>query len=237
MKTGHWLPILINGVLCVCAVVVTALVIREEFFPPPAPQAVARQAVQVSNWRKYAAGGHRSGPSGSPVSIVVFSDFQCPACRTLASHLKVIRAEFPEDVSIVYRHAPLRSHPHAVTAARASECAGRQGRFEAFHDALFGNQPSIGLVPWARFAEDAGVPDVPDFERCLASGDPAGTLESDTLDARSLKVSSTPTFMVNGVQYLGAPPLETLRTYVQRAVDSAVESRRSGEAAAASSSR
>jgi protein-disulfide isomerase len=177
----------------------------------------------VANWREYAEGGHRTGPADAPVSIVVFSDFQCPACRKLAEHLKVVRAEFP-GVAIVHRHSPLDIHPFAVDAARASDCAAQQGRFGPFHDALFAEQSSIGMTPWSSFARDAGVPDLPAFERCLASSDHSGPLGRDTLDARKLKVSGTPTYLVNGLQYVGTPPLDTLRAYIQRAEQSARQS-------------
>ncbi len=92
-------------------------------------------------------------------------------------------------------------------------------------------------MPWALFAERAGLSDVPAFEACLAGGDPVGSLERDTLDARSLRISSTPTFMINGVQYLGTPPLETLRAYVRSAVESAPEPGSADAPAAASNSR
>ncbi|HEX5727256.1 MAG TPA: thioredoxin domain-containing protein, partial [Longimicrobiaceae bacterium] len=204
-----------------CAVIVTALVVRRELFPPrpaaPPPQEVA----QVSGWRAYAANGHRFGPADAPVSIVVFSDFQCPACRALVTQLRVIRAEFAGQVAVVHRHSPLRIHPFAVEAARASECAAAQGRFEAYHDALFVDQPSIGLAPWSRFAANAAVPDLPAFERCVTTPGPVPALERDTLDAKALRVAGTPTVLVNGLRFTGTPPLDTLRAYVRRAVSAA----------------
>lgn len=122
---------------------------------------------------------------------------------------------------MVYRHSPLASHPFAVAAARASECAGRQDRFEAYHDALFVEQESIGLASWTRFATEAALPDIPAFERCLADAGPSDNLGRDTLDARRLRVDGTPTFLVNGLRFDGTPPLEMLRAYVRRAVAAA----------------
>jgi protein-disulfide isomerase len=219
MRNTQWISTVSNLLLTLCAVTVTALVVRRELFSP-APAGPPVEKKLVSDWRSYAQGGHRAGPADAPVSIVVFSDFQCPACRTLASHLKAVRAEFPQ-VAVVHRHSPLSIHPFAVEAARASDCAARQGRFEPFHDALFAEQESIGVTPWSRFARTAGLPDLPSFERCLASSDASGPLERDTVDARRLNVTGTPTYLVNGHQFVGAPPFDTLRARVQRAARSA----------------
>lgn len=207
---------LATGVLTLCAVVVTGLVIRKELFQP-ADAATPPQPTRVANWRVYKQGGHRSGPEHAPVTMVVFSDFQCPACRLLATHAKALQKEFPQQLAIIHRHSPLSNHPFAVDAARASECAGEQGRFTAFHDALFVEQSAIGLAPWTRFAVDAGVPDIPAFERCTASAAPSPTLHGDTLAARELNVSGTPTLLINGLRFTGTPPLDTLRAWVVRA--------------------
>lgn len=216
MRTPSWLPAAANVVLIVCAVTVTGLVVRQDLFPPsrarPRPH-----TEQVSDWRRYAAQGHRSGPAAAPVDIVVFSDFQCPACRILAGYLDAIRMEFPDQVAVVHRHAPLPIHQYAVAAAQASECAARQDRFEQFHDALFQAQASIGTLPWSRFAQVAGVPDEPAFDRCMAETAPVAALQRDTADAHALKLNSTPTWMVNGVLFRGTPPMDTIRAYVRQA--------------------
>jgi protein-disulfide isomerase len=216
MRMEKVLGALANGVLTICAVVVTVLVIRQEFITPPASPAPP-EPTEVSNWRAYAQGGHRSGPDDAPVTMVVFSDFQCPACRLLATHLNALRTEFPRELAIIHRHSPLSNHPFAVPAARASECAAQQGRFMAYHDALFVDQTAIGLAPWTRFAENAGVPDMPAFERCVAEGVRSQTLHADTMAANALKVTGTPTVLVNGLRFTGTPPLDTLRAVIGRA--------------------
>lgn len=215
VQLGKVLGGLANAALTLCAVVVTGLVVRQEFFTPTA-SGTPPKPVNVPNWQDYARGGHRSGPDDAPVTMVVFSDFQCPACRLLATHAKALRAEFPAQLAIVHRHAPLPMHPFAVEAARASECAARQDRFAAFHDALFVEQSAIGLSPWTRFAVAAGIPDITAFEQCMAANAPSRTLHADTLAARELKVAGTPTLLVNGLRFTGTPPLDTLRAVVAR---------------------
>lgn len=203
-------------VLAVCAVLVTGVVIRKDVFPPRAKSQSYAQVRQIRDWRAYGAAGHRDGPADARVSIVEFADFQCPACRMFASTLKAIRSEYPRDVAVIYRHAPLPIHPFAVAAARASECAADQGRFQEFHDALFVDQGAIGLAPWTRFANSAGVPDVPAFEQCVSAAAPNPRLGRDTLDAARLGVIGTPTVLVNGTAITGAPPLDSLRALVRR---------------------
>ena len=215
---GSRISTLTNVVLAVCALAVTGLVVRREFVRPPRLAAAAVPDRRVANWEVFAGAGHRTGPADAPVRIVVFSDFQCPACLALAGELKAVRLEFPSEVAVIHRHFPLPVHAFAMAAARASECAAQQGRFDAFHDALFAAQPSIGLAPWRRFAEEAGVADLPRFEACLTDPASVRVVERDVKDAGALGVRATPTFLVNDLAVTGTPPLETLRDHIRRAL-------------------
>lgn len=212
-----------TGVMVACALVITVLVVRREFFPPEGVDTTAVRGAgegeDVREWRAYAAEGHRMGPNGAPVTLVEFSDFQCPACRKLASSLQSIRAKYPEEVLLVYRHFPLSSHAFAVPAARASECAAVQGRFEQFHDALFAKQDSIGILPWSRFARVAEVEDLNAFERCVREVGPVPALHQDTLAGNRIGITGTPTLLLNGRRLIGAPPLAVLERYVQQELD------------------
>lgn len=207
-------------VLTLCAVVMTALVVRREFSSPRA-QPEPLRPTQVSDWRGYARDGHRMGPAEAPVTIVVFSDFQCPFCGMLMSRLRQLRDAYPREVAVVYRHYPIADHPHAAAAARASECAADQGRFSAFHDALFSAQDSIGAVGWGRFAATAGVADIKRFEACAAATSPLPALERDVAAARRLRVSGTPTLLINDLRFHGAVRQDTLEAYVRRALRNA----------------
>jgi len=150
---------------------------------------------------------------------VVFSDFQCPACRLLADELDSIRAKRPDDVAVVYRHFPLTPvHPHAEAAAKASECAGGQGRFEAFHDALFREQALVGETEWRHFATAAAVPDLAAFDRCVAGTAPDAAVARDFQAGRDLGVTGTPTLLINERRVQGTPPLPELERYVRRAM-------------------
>jgi protein-disulfide isomerase len=206
------------AILTGCALVVTALVVRRELATPrPASSA----PMQIPSWRSFAQSGHRMGPAKAPVTIVVFSDFQCPYCAVLMERLQKVRSARPAEVAVVYRHFPVAGHAHAVAAARASECAGEQGRFEPFHDALFAAPPdSIGNVPWERYAEAAGVGDLSKFRECASATGPLTALARDTLAARKLYVNATPTMLINGLRVVGAPSMDSLEAYVGRALRS-----------------
>lgn len=203
---------LATGILVVCALVITGLTVRRELFSAPSPPRVR----PVAEWRQYAAEGQRMGPANAPVVITEFSDFQCPYCRILADRLKELRGRYPGQVAVVYRHFPLPIHEHAVEAARASECAAAQGRFEAYHDALYADQDEIGKVPWTHFAAAAQVPDTATFARCAAATSPLPVLARDREAGDRLEVKGTPTFLLNSLRMQGVPPADTLDAFVRR---------------------
>lgn len=211
-----------TGVLVVCALLVTGLVVRREFFPAT-PRMGSPE--RVDDAESYAASGHRMGPAGAALTLVEFSDFQCPFCRTFAERLHAVQRRFPGQVAVLYRHFPVEGHRHAVAAARASDCAAEQGRFEAYHDALFAAQDSIGAVPWTHFAAVAQVPDTVAFARCAADTAPSERLARDLADARRLGVGATPTLLVGDTRLVGALSLDTLEAYVRRALAARREGR------------
>lgn len=203
------------GLLVLCALVTTAFVVRRELRPPELPEP---ELVEIPNRQVFATTGHRAGPTGAPVTITVFSDFQCPFCRVHAARLDTLRAEFGDQLAVVYRHFPLANHPFALEAVRASECAGRQGRFWQYRDALFVGQDSIGISRWERFAREAGVANLDDFAACMSETTVIPSLRRDSLDASRLRLVATPTSLVNGRLIRGAMPLDVLRDAVRAAL-------------------
>lgn len=144
----------------------------------------------------------RGNPTGK-VEIIEYSDFQCPACLSFEPYVKDVVEKYGQDVRLVYRHFPLRKqHPNSDLAARASEAAGKRGKFWEMHDQLFDNQPtwSPQFNPkdtFVGYAREIGLdPDV--FEDDLNAEDVRNAVNQDADRGKELGVNSTPTFYVNG---------------------------------------
>jgi protein-disulfide isomerase len=192
-------------VSCCCALVLTGLVIWREL--RPARGNVPADRI-LPGWDSLVAAGHHMGPD-SGVTILVFSDFECPACRQFEENaLLPVMREFAGVVDLAVRHFPLSYHRFAVPAAEASECAGRVGRFFEMYHALYRGQDSLGLKPFADIAREAGVTDLDRFESCRASHEGAGRIASDLAAAKALGLSGTPAVAVEGL-LLGAVPDST----------------------------
>jgi protein-disulfide isomerase len=192
--------------LIICIAALTAAVVKREFFPTQPPNPTGRsQRVSAAEWRIATSAGKRIGPTDAAVTVVEFSDFQCPWCARFARHVVAgLRHQYPNDVAFIYRHLPLKSiHPHAYAAALASECAAEQGRFEDFHDRLFFMPDSIGPRSFAAFARDAHVADDRIFQVCLESTANAAVVDRDLADAKRLNVRATPTIFANGWRLAG----------------------------------
>jgi protein-disulfide isomerase len=207
------------GTLALCAVTATALWVRREMIGPPEDIRIRK----VSNWRDFAVGGHQFGAGGAPVEVVVFSDFQCSFCSVLAKRLDTIAERMGDTVSIRFRHFPmLNLHSLAGSAAGAAECAGQQGRFKEYHDALFANQDSIGLISWTQFATAAHLPDIEEFAHCAADSTTKPGVMADVEAGVELHVLGTPSLLVNDVVHRGAPTLAALESLVRKAFRSRV---------------
>lgn len=195
-----------------CALVITVTVARKEFILAALPRkSTQSERIPVKDWEKFLKAGHRLGPETAKHVVLEFADFECPGCREFSTKtLRALRERHPEDVAVVFRHWPLPYHRLAVPAAIASECAAEQGRFPAFHDALFEHQDSIGLKLFLDFARDAGIPDLASFERCSASPRIRARVEQDAEAAKAFGGDGTPTIGVNGTRFSGVPSLAAI---------------------------
>ena len=160
--------------------------------------------------------GHPSrGPAAAPVTIVEFSDFECPFCYGLYPTLKLIEKNYPEQVRIVYRQFPLNAiHPRAQKAAEASLCAHDQGRFWEMHDSMFDGQKQLEVDALKQRAKELQL-DLAAFDACLDSGSKADAIKKDMADAAQAGVTGTPTFFVNGRMMLGNQPYAEIRALIE----------------------
>lgn len=198
---------LLTATLVICAVITTGLVIYRGLFAPAARPASSgpQKPVFVENWKSHLDKGVRVGPPDAAVRLIEFADFECPFCASFHMELKALRGRYPTQVALSYVHYPLPGHRFAEPAARAAECAGEQGRFEAMQDDLYEQQKEFGLKPWTEFAAAAGVADLAAFESCIKSKEPLRRIVDGKQLAEQLDVKGTPTLVVNGWR-LAKPP-------------------------------
>lgn len=141
------------------------------------------------------------GPSDAKVTVVEFSDFQCPACGATFPVVKQVQEEYGDRIKFVYRDFPLTSiHPFAQKAAEAAECADEQGKFWEYHDILFQNQTALAISDLKQYAGGLGL-NQSEFDSCLDNGEFAIEVARDAAAAQSLGAPGTPTFFINGVRY------------------------------------
>jgi protein-disulfide isomerase len=163
--------------------------------------------------KEVAADGPAKGPANAPVTIVEFSDFQCPFCSRVKPTVQQVMEAYPGKVRVVFRHFPLDNHDLAPKAAEASLCAHDQGKFWEYHDVLFQNQNNLGPEALRQHAQTVGLQAEP-FEQCLSSGKHAQKVKKDMEDGRRAGVSGTPAFFINGRMISGAQPFEEFRRLI-----------------------
>jgi protein-disulfide isomerase len=173
------------------------------------------------------------GPADAPVTVIEFSDFQCPFCsRFWNQTLPQIKQEYQDKVRFVYRDFPLSSiHPWAEKAAEAAECADDQDKFWEYHDLIFANQAALGqqlntegldgvLATFKSYAADLGLDTAP-FNDCLDSGKYTSEVQKDLQDGQSYGVTGTPAFFINGQLVSGAQPFANFKTVIDAALEEA----------------
>ncbi len=200
----------------IAAMAVAAMVL----FGHSKPVVVTHEDQVLDDWRTHAS-GHWVGPENPKVTIITWTDFECSGCRDLHGLIKDAVVRHPNDLAVVHRHWPLSYHQLAYPAARAAECAARQGAFERFRDQLFENTNWVGDA-FDHFASEAGVRDLPSFRECVRSTEPVPGIERDIRAAEELDLRGTPAVVVNGI-YLGVPPRdsEELERIINNAKDGA----------------
>lgn len=148
------------------------------------------------------------GNATAPVTLVEFSDFQCPFCLRVAPTMKQIRATYGDKVRIVWKDFPLTQiHPQAFKAGEAGQCAAEQGKFWEFHDRVFENQQAMLLDDLKRYAASVGV-NAEQFNACLDTSKQAEVVRDGVAQGTRLGINSTPTVFINGRRVSGAQPYE-----------------------------
>ena len=158
------------------------------------------------------------GPAEAPVTIVEWSDFQCPFCNRVSPTLAQIEEEYGDKVRIAFKHLPLSIHPQAPQAHAASEAAHRQGKFWEMHDKIFANQRDLSVPTLEGYARELGL-DLDRYRSDVADASVKKRIDEDMSQASELGVTGTPAFFINGKFLSGAQPYPNFK----RMIDAALE--------------
>jgi protein-disulfide isomerase len=157
------------------------------------------------------------GPQDAPITIIEFSDYECPYCRKW--HLEVwpqLQAAYGDQIRLVYRDFPLNSiHSNATPAAAAANCAHEQDMFWPFNEKLFEMELGLSRATYQTYAEELDL-DMDAFNECLESGRYLEEVEADYEYAANLGIRSTPTFFINGIPLVGAQPFDVFKTVIEK---------------------
>ncbi|MEK7571464.1 MAG: DsbA family protein [Patescibacteria group bacterium] len=229
----------INGFLVVCLVIFAFLLgmlvskvtylekMATQSAPTPAAPGAAEPTIAPPPQIVDVASGKLPilGDPNAKVTVVEFSDFQCPFCkRAFDDAIAQIKKEYVDTnkIAFAFRHSPLTSiHPNAREASLASECANEQGDFWTYHDQLFNTQddwsPKAGNAATDAFIEIAGGlgMDADQFRSCLESEKHAPRVDADMQDASTVQVDGTPTFFINGYRVVGAVPFADIKKVIE----------------------
>ncbi|MCC6642207.1 MAG: thioredoxin domain-containing protein [Deltaproteobacteria bacterium] len=165
-----------------------------------------------------AAEGPSRGPANAPITIVEFSDYECPFCKRAEPILKQVLERYPDKIRLVYRNFPLEQmHPRARPTAEAALCAEEQGKFWEFHEKVFSGS-GLQEADLVGYADAVGL-DTAKFKACMAERRYKDRVDADAQAGRDAGVSGTPAFFVNGIMLSGAKPVEEFSAIIERELD------------------
>ncbi len=178
---------------------------------PAMPQAAPAAPAVAANIDL--VGAPVKGPKNAPVTIVAFSDFQCPFCSRVVPTLKELEKQYEGKVKVAWKNQPLPFHNNARPAANAAMAANEQGKFWEMHDKLFANQGSLDRQSLERYGQEIGL-DMGKFKAALDSNKFDAQITKDSNEGTALGANGTPTFFINGRQLVGAQPIEQFKTII-----------------------
>jgi protein-disulfide isomerase len=163
-------------------------------------------------------GSPTRGAAQAPVTLVEFSDYQCPYCARVQAELKKVRETYKDQVKIVFKDFPLSHiHPQAQKAAEAARCAGEQDKYWDYHDVLFQNSKALQIDQLKKYAADLQL-DTAAFDTCLDSSKHAAAVRTDVAQGSELGVTGTPAFFVNGRFISGAQQFPAFQELIDSAL-------------------
>jgi len=189
--------------------------------PEPSPdQPKPRQPDPKAVYKVPADKAPQKGPSDALITIVEFSDFQCPFCSRVEPTIKQITDTYGKDVRVLWRNNPLPFHDKAALAAEAAMEANDQGKFWEYHDKMFGNQQALARENLEQYAKDLNL-NMAKFKAALDTNKHKAAIDADQKLARDLGASGTPSFFINGRSLRGAQPFEEFKKVVDEELTNA----------------
>jgi len=159
-------------------------------------------------------GAPARGPANARITLIEFSDFECPYCSAAVKEVDAVMAAYPKDIRLVYKQFPLAMHPHAQLAATASLAANEQGKFWEMYEVLFKNSRKLSRANILVWAQQIGL-DTKKFTSDLDSKKYESVISKDLADGETAGVYGTPSFYINGKQYNGEVSLASLRPILE----------------------
>ena len=160
------------------------------------------------------------GNKDAKVTVVIFSDFQCPFCSRVETTLTDLEKDYGKDIRFVWKNNPLPFHNNATPAAEAAMAAGEQGKFWEFHDKLFANQSALDDQTYEKYAGELGL-NIPKWKAAYASHKYTASIKEDQGVAERLGARGTPSFFINGKSLRGAQPKEAFKAVIDKEIENA----------------
>ena len=196
--------------------------------PPAAPQAQAAPPPPPSARNvDPGEGSPAMGGKKPKVTIVEWSDFQCPFCSRVEPTLKQITDTYKDDVRIVWRNEPLSFHPNAMPAAKAAMAAGKQGKFWQMHDLMFAHQPELSDAKYEEWAKQIGL-DLNRWKKDKESPEITTAINNDASYGQKVGADGTPSFFINGRFISGAMPFDSFKSIIDEQLKKADEQLKKG---------
>jgi protein-disulfide isomerase len=170
-----------------------------------------------------AAGRPEKGGKNASVTIIEFSDYECPFCKRAEGVVDQVMSAYGDKVKVVFRDFPLPFHANARPAAEAANCAAAQGKFWEYHGKLFANQAALSPDNLNSYATEIGL-DQTKFAECVAQKPFAAAIDKDIADGQKVGVSGTPAFFINGRMLSGAQPFEKFKELIDEELATAGKS-------------
>ena len=178
---------------------------------PPAPVEI------VGDWARFVPLGNTVGDASATLHVIVFGDYQCPACKAFETSLETVKKSLGSTLAITYVNYPLAYHTFAVPAANAADCAAAQGEFLSMHRALFASQDSLGKIQMLDLARRIGIPNLRSFAECMLEAQRNSRNRQPAEAVATLQITGTPTVIADGKLVRGAaPPAHLQRLLVDR---------------------